>query len=225
MGCGSSKSVDQVETPASPPISTPPPETPPADAPSTEERATLADTVVDADSLYVAMEKYIMVPQTNFDEAAGLAPHVYEAMDPVFRPSNHYGGFEGIEQRTHDAYARGLSTSYYAYYFLLQVQNGNVAQFAFNSEMHESVVPYVMEGLKQCGAVDLVALLDTLSTRWKKLSDDERSEFLMSELFGENNTRDVLNEGVDVSGLESNLPLMEAWLRPRVVPFSESIFN
>ena len=88
--------------------------------------------------------------------------------------------------------SRDAWLSYYADYYLRQVENGGFSQFIYNSQKAEPVMTFVREGLESIGAHRHRALLkegeslaDSLGSRIRK--------FFSSAYFGKNSERDRLD--------------------------------
>jgi hypothetical protein len=113
--------------------------------------------------------------------------------------------------------SREALTSYYVDYYVVQVQNGGLAQFVFNSRASALVFELVDEGLGAIGATRHRALFAGLLSRVVKLGRKKIEEFFASQYFGKNATRDVLNETTDafyeLSKQENITELNARWLR------------
>jgi len=79
--------------------------------------------------------------------------------------------------------------SYYADYYLTQVNNGGISQFIFNTGWHPEAVMYVKAGLTALGAARHLELFDKVEAEVALLGDD-LDNYLEEEYFGENETRD-----------------------------------
>lgn len=93
-----------------------------------------------------------------------------------------------------DEVARDAMRSYYADYYLAQVENGGFSQFVWNSRWSENVVTLVREGLDAMGAVRHRALFEEAAELVVALGDDGLAAFLEDEYFGDDNDpRDKLD--------------------------------
>lgn len=85
--------------------------------------------------------------------------------------------------------------SYYVDYYLSQVLNGGIAQFAYNSGWRSNTLHYVEFGLHEMGATEHLQLLEaTADVIMGQIGIDNFIQFTNENLFGDNAIRDKLNE-------------------------------
>jgi hypothetical protein len=107
--------------------------------------------------------------------------------------------------------------SYYADYYLAQVDNGGFSQFVYNSRWAPAVVDMVREGLAAMKAEQHLKLFNESAAILDRMGPDKLKAFLASEYFGTNKERDTLNAHndrfYDLSKTEDLIALNAAWLR------------
>ena len=92
-----------------------------------------------------------------------------------------------------DEISRRALMSYYADYYLAQVNNGGFSQFVYNCDWDPAVVDLVRKGLAAIAATQHLALFEEGARAVDALGTDRLQEFFNSEYFGENQERDELN--------------------------------
>lgn len=97
---------------------------------------------------------------------------------------------QGLEEK--DLHKDALA-SYYADYYLAQVENGGFSQFVYNSRWQKIVNDRITYGLEQMGATKHLALFNKLREKVDAIPNDEIQKYFESEYFGENEMRDTLN--------------------------------
>jgi hypothetical protein len=111
----------------------------------------------------------------------------------------------------------GALGAYYTDVYAAQVANGGFAQFLINGGHRPDVLAAVRDCLQTLGAAGHVALFDRFHAGWTALDESAQQEFLASQLFGDNPTRDRLNEPLDdFFALNASDPIMDrlaGWLR------------
>nr|MDT0662456.1 DUF4375 domain-containing protein [Micromonospora sp. DSM 115978] len=116
-----------------------------------------------------------------------------------------------------DGLADGTLAAYYTDVYAAQVANGGFAQFLINGGHRPDVLAAVRDCLENLGATAHAALFDRFLACWTALTESTRQEFLASQLFGENPTRDKLNEPLDdFFALNASDPIIDrlaGWLR------------
>lgn len=107
--------------------------------------------------------------------------------------------------------------SYYADYYLAQVNNGGFSQFVYNSRWVPLCVRLVREGLAAIGAVRHLEVFDRGANSVDSFDSARLESYFASGYFGENPDRDDLNALNDafmaVEKEEDLLALNAAWLR------------
>lgn len=107
--------------------------------------------------------------------------------------------------------------SYYADYYVAQMNNGGFSQFVYNSRWDEDVIRLVREGLAAIGAHRQLSLFERGEQLVAGLGVRRLRRFIKSEYFGENKERDELNrideEFQSISEMEEIVALNSAWLR------------
>jgi len=107
--------------------------------------------------------------------------------------------------------------SYYADYYLAQVNNGGFSQFVYNSGWSPAVVDLVREGLAAMKAGQHLKLFNESVAILDRMGPDKLEAFLASEYFGTNKERDTLNAHNhrfnELSKTEDLIALNSAWLR------------
>ncbi len=88
--------------------------------------------------------------------------------------------------------SRDALRSYYVDYYLAQMQNGGFSQFVYNASASGEVFTLVTEGLESMGAKKHLALFEKGVEGLVALGQKKVKEFLASEYFGTNKTRDAL---------------------------------
>jgi hypothetical protein len=104
-------------------------------------------------------------------------------------------------------------TSYYLDYYLAQYNNGNFSQFVWNTQWLPELNEIIKKGLKQIGANEHLNLFTLQCSIVEELTTEELNEYLLSEYFGENSTRDKLKNDSFYSIDESIIDLNSKWLR------------
>jgi hypothetical protein len=122
----------------------------------------------------------------------------------------------GEHLRAEEVPADGLR-SYYADYWLAQVNNGGFSQFVYNARWNPQVVSLVREGLEAMGAREHLALFEQGARLVQAMGQARLEAYFASEYFGDNPERDALNAPDDAFfALEKQQPLLAlnaAWLR------------
>ena len=107
--------------------------------------------------------------------------------------------------------------SYYVDYYLAQVNNGGMSQFAYNSRMTPQVRKVVRDGLEAIGADQHLELFGKFEALFDSLSIEQRKTFFESDYFGDNQLRDKLNSLKDdfytLNEKEDILQLNSKWLK------------
>lgn len=104
-------------------------------------------------------------------------------------------------------------TSYYIDYYVSQYKNGNFSQFVWNSGWSAELNRVIKEGLNKINAQKHLELFMEQSSKVEHLKEGELKNFLESEYFGPNNTRDYLNND-SFYLLEENLTQLHSqWLK------------
>lgn len=123
--------------------------------------------------------------------------------------------------------AANSMVSYYLDYYLAQVNNGRFAQFVANSGWSGPVRAYVLDGLLAIGATTHVEVFLAGSAIVERLPPDVMHAFMTGPFFGDNPTRDAINEVMEAfyaAGSVDDLRIDHAnWLRtrPELVAMSE----
>ena len=120
---------------------------------------------------------------------------------------------QGLEEK--DLHKDALA-SYYADYYLAQVENGGFSQFVYNSRWQKIVNDRIAYGLEQMGATKHLDLFSTLRAKVDAISGKELELYYESEYFGDNEMRDTLNNLDDDKffNLEENISdLNGIWLK------------
>ena len=103
--------------------------------------------------------------------------------------------------------------SYCVDYYLAQYKNGNFSQFVWNSKWENELNDDIASGLKKMGAEKHLKLFFEQSEKVNTLSKTELQDFLQSEYFGDNPTRDFLNNDQFYNLDEDLIALNSQWLR------------
>ena len=104
-------------------------------------------------------------------------------------------------------------TSYYLDYYLAQCNNGNFSQFVWNTKWSPKLNDIIKKGLKQIGANKHLDLFNLQCFKVDNLTKEELDSFLQGQYFGENSTRDMLNNDLFYSLDESIIDLNSKWLK------------
>lgn len=84
--------------------------------------------------------------------------------------------------------------SYYVDYYLSQVLNGGIAQFAYNTRWNSTILHFVEYGLHEMGASEHLNLLEKIAdTIMHDIGIDNFLQFTEQNLLGDNAIRDKLN--------------------------------
>ena len=117
---------------------------------------------------------------------------------------------EGIEdENIHE----DALTSYYLDYYESQYANGNFSQFVWNSGWNPTLNKLIEKGLTQIGATQHLALFQEQSSKVAALTSTELDDYLESDYFGENPTRDLLNNAAFSDLPETITDLNSKWLK------------
>lgn len=85
--------------------------------------------------------------------------------------------------------------SYYVDYYLSQVLNGGIAQFAYNTRWHSTILHYVEYGLHDMGASEHLNFLEKIADMiMHEIGIDNFLQFTEQNLFDDNTIRDKLNQ-------------------------------
>ncbi len=131
------------------------------------------------------------------------------------------GQFE--EHLTEEEVSQDSLLSYYVDYYLAQLNNGGFSQFVYNSRWNPQIVEFVETGMRELNAHKNLEKFEKACGLVEKLGPDELANFFVSEFFGENATRDALDEFneelFDVCEEEDLIELNSNWLRnhPKLV--------
>ena len=123
------------------------------------------------------------------------------------------------------------SEAIYVDYYLAQVNNGGFAQYVYNSRWGEFTVQRAREGLQVIGAPKHFDLFNQSAALIDHLGEARMGTFFASELFGDNEERDILNQFNDkffaLADVEDLIKLNSDWLRSlphlKVLPNSEML--
>lgn len=83
--------------------------------------------------------------------------------------------------------------SYHFDFYLAQYNNRNFSQFVWNSKWSEELIDNIAIGLEKMGKEKHLQFFYELCSKVESLTEEELDAFLASEYFGENATRDFLN--------------------------------
>lgn len=117
--------------------------------------------------------------------------------------------------------------SYFVDYYADQVNNGNFSQYVYNSRWNASLNNMVKEGLKNMGAKQQLQFFEGQEQFVDSMDRDELTIYFESQYFGENATRDNLNNDTyyKIYQEENIVELNSKWLRQlpnlKVLPFEE----
>ncbi|MCX8532243.1 DMP19 family protein [Chryseobacterium luquanense] len=118
------------------------------------------------------------------------------------------------DERIHpEFYHPDSRISYYLDYYLAQYNNGNFSQFVWNSKWENKLNNEIRGGLKIIGAEKHLKLFIEQSEKVDSLSKPQLQDFLKSEYFGDNSTRDSLNNDEFYNLNEDLITLNSQWLR------------
>ena len=87
--------------------------------------------------------------------------------------------------------------SYYVDYYLAQVNNGGFSQFVYNTGANGQIFALVEQGLAAMGAEQNLNLFRRAISSLQQFDEAQMEAFLNGEYFGENETRDILNQVSD----------------------------
>lgn len=87
--------------------------------------------------------------------------------------------------------------SYYVDYYHAQVHNGGFSQFVYNTGANERIFTLVEQGLAAMGAEQNLNLFRRAISSLQQFDEAQMEAFLDGEYFGENETRDILNQVSD----------------------------
>lgn len=121
-----------------------------------------------------------------------------------------------IEQGgTYDQVSAEALQSYFVDYYAAQLNNGNFAEFVYNSRWNRTLNKLVSEGLANMGAVKQLEYFEAQSKFVEGMSEDELSIYFDSQYFAENATQESLkNSSYFQLYEEENLVDLNAqWLR------------
>jgi len=103
--------------------------------------------------------------------------------------------------------------SYYVDYYLAQVENGGLSQYIYNSKNQKIVNDRVAYGLEKINAVKHLQFFNEKISMLDKMPKDKVDDFLSGEYFGENQTRDELNDDGFFNIDEEIIELNSKWLK------------
>ena len=103
--------------------------------------------------------------------------------------------------------------SYYVDFYLAQYNNGNFSQFVWNSKWDEELIENIAIGLEEMGAEKHLQFYEEQCAKVENLSEEELDAFLDGEYFGENPTRDLLNNDAFFDIDEKLIELNSKWLK------------
>ncbi len=107
--------------------------------------------------------------------------------------------------------------SYFVDYYLAQVNNGGFSQFVYNTGWDAFMVKHVREGLKAMDAKQHSALFEQSADLIEQFSQEQFTQFLEGEYFGENEQRDILNHFDDqfytLNDEEDLIEINSQWLK------------
>lgn len=103
--------------------------------------------------------------------------------------------------------------SYYIDYYLSQYTNGNFSQFVWNTQWENELNFEITNGLRKINAEKHLKLFLEQSEKVNSLSKNQLQNFLKSEYFGDNSTRDFLNNDQFYDLDEDLITLNSKWLR------------
>lgn len=85
--------------------------------------------------------------------------------------------------------------SYYVDYYLSQVLNGGIVQFAYNTRWHSTILHYVEYGLHDMGASEHLNFLEKIADMiMHEIGIDNFLQFTEQNLFDDNTILDKLNQ-------------------------------
>ena len=121
------------------------------------------------------------------------------------------------EHVRHDEIVPEALHSYYADYYLGQIENGGFSQFVYNTEWDQQVVGHVRAGLQAMGALEHLALFEQGAAIVDNFGAAGLRAYFDSGYFGDNEDRDVLNDinaaFFALNERENLTALHSAWLR------------
>ena len=108
--------------------------------------------------------------------------------------------------------------SYYADYYLAQLDNGGFSQFVYNTRWKKIVNDRVAYALGEMKAVKHLALFNKTREKMDTISTEELNRYFESDYFGNNEMRDIIHDLENVSetfyNLEENITTLNAkWLK------------
>ena len=118
------------------------------------------------------------------------------------------------DERIHpEFYHPDSRISYYLDYYLAQYNNGNFSQFVWNSQWENKLNDEIRRGLKMIGAEKHLKLFIEQSEKVDALPKAQLEDFLKNEYFGDNSTRDFLNNDQFYELNEDLITLNSQWLK------------
>jgi len=107
--------------------------------------------------------------------------------------------------------------SYYADYYLAQVENGGFSQFVYNSQWQKAVNDRVAYALEQMKATKHLALFNKMRAKIDAISEENLKAYFESDYFGDNEMRDIIsaeNASQTFYNLDENIINLNAnWLK------------
>ena len=103
--------------------------------------------------------------------------------------------------------------SYYADYYLAQVENGGFSQYVYNSKWQNIVNDRVALGLELMKATKHLDYFNKKRAVLDKIPSEKLNDYFASDYFGDNDTRDELNDDVFYNLDESISDLNAIWLK------------
>jgi len=139
----------------------------------------------------------------------------YESSDPYKLIESNISVINLLQdERIHpEFYHPDSRISYYLDYYLAQYNNGNFSQFVWNSQWENKLNDEIKRGLKMIGAEKHLKLFTEQSNKVDSLPKTQLQDFLKSEYFGVNPTRDFLNNHEFYDLNEDLIMLNSQWLR------------
>ncbi|HIP34208.1 MAG TPA: DUF4375 domain-containing protein [Bacteroidia bacterium] len=103
--------------------------------------------------------------------------------------------------------------SYYADYYLAQVENGGFSQYVYNTKWKDIVNDRVAYGLEKMGALKHLDYFTKKRAEIDKIPNTKLDTYFDSDYFGENQTRDNLNDAIFINIEENISDLNGTWLK------------
>lgn len=103
--------------------------------------------------------------------------------------------------------------SYYVDYYIAEYNNGNFSQFVWNTGWSTKLNEQIEIGLHKMGATQHLQLFKELCKRVEQLPKKALVVFLESDYFGDNPTKEQLNDDAFFNFEEDVLRLNADWLR------------